>query len=182
LLTNEAFARLAPSGPGPSAHLDALAELFTEPYEVRRRLADLVAHRQTWRGEVHLAIEGSEPQSLLIRADTVYASADRVRGFVLLFTDNTEQKAATSARRRFQEGLIEQHRPGPGQIGNKTDLVYHNLMSAVVENAQLAALEITDRANVQSMPELLESVRASVARTAEVLEHLIWHARRRSKF
>ena len=55
-------------------------------------------------------------------------------------------------------------------------------MSSVVENAQLAALEITDRANVESMPELLESLRASVARTAEVLEHLIWHARRRSKF
>jgi len=26
------------------------------------------------------------------------------------------------------------------------------------------------------MPELLEGVRASVARTAEVLEHLIWYA------
>ncbi|HVY33651.1 MAG TPA: GAF domain-containing protein [Caulobacteraceae bacterium] len=182
LLTNEAFGQLARAGHGPLTHLHELADLFTEPHDVRRRLGDLVAHRQTWRGEVYLAGEGAEPQSLLIRADTVYASADRVRGFVLMFTDNTEQKAATSARRRFQEGLIEQHRPGSRQIGNKADLVFHNLMSAVVENAQLAALEITDRANVQSMPELLESVRASVARTAEVLEHLIWHARRRSKF
>lgn len=182
LLTNEAFGLLAPPGEHPLAHLDELADLFCEPDDVRRRLADLLTHRQTWRGEVHLASEGSETKSLLIRADPVYASADRVRGFVLLFTDNTEQKAATLARRRFQEGLIEQHRPGSGHIGNKKDLVYHNLMSSVVENAQLAALEITDRANLESMPELLESVRASVARTAEVLEHLIWHARRRSKF
>ena len=68
-----------------------------------------------------------------------------------------------------------------GQIGSKTDFVYHNLMSAVVENARLAALEITDRADVESMPEMMESVRVSVARTAEVLEHLIWRARRRSK-
>jgi chemotaxis family two-component system sensor kinase Cph1 len=100
---------------------------------------------------------------------------------VLLLTDNTEQKAAASARRRFQEGLIERHRLVSGQIGSKTDLIYHNLMSAVVENAQLAALEITDRADVESMPEMLESVRVSVTRTAEVLEHLIWHARRRPK-
>ena len=30
------------------------------------------------------------------------------------------------------------------------------------------------------MPEMLESVRASVARTAELLEHLVWHASRGS--
>jgi len=50
-------------------------------------------------------------------------------------------------------------------------------MSAVVENAQLAALEITDRVDVERMPELLESVKLSVARTGELLEHLIWYAR-----
>jgi PAS domain-containing protein len=182
LLTNDAFSTIAPLRDPPLAHLNDLAQLFSEPVEVRRRLADLVTHRQTWRGEVHLVQEGAEAKSMLVRADPVYASAERVRGFVLLFTDNAEQKAAALARRRFQEGLIEQHRPGSVPIGNKKDLVYHNLMSSVVENAQLAALEITDRANVESMPELLESLRASVARTAEVLEHLIWHARRRSKF
>ena len=55
--------------------------------------------------------------------------------------------------------------------------MYQTLLSSVVENAQLAALEITDGVDTARMPELLESVRSSVARTAEVLEDLIWHAR-----
>jgi nitrogen-specific signal transduction histidine kinase len=181
LLTNDAFERLLPSAHVHLEWLDDLTRLFAEPAEVRRRLSDLISHRRTWRGEVNLQTHRAAVQSLLVRADPVYATADRVRGFVLLLTDNTEQKAAAAARQRFQEGLIERHRLVSGQIGSKTDLVYHTLMSAVVENAQLAALEITDRADVESMPQMLESLRASVARTAEVLEHLIWHARRRSK-
>ena len=45
-------------------------------------------------------------------------------------------------------------------------------MSAVVENAQLAAMEITDGLDTARMPAMLESVRTSVARTAEVLDQL----------
>ena len=181
LLTNDAFERLIPAAHRHLEWLNDLAKLFSAPGEVRRRLSDLVDHRQTWRGEAYLEAGRAAPQPMLVRADPVFATVDRVRGFVVLLSDNTEQKAAAAARLRFQEGIIERHRLVSGQIGSKTDLIYHNLMSAVVENAQLAALEITDRADVENMPEMLESVRASVARAAEVLEHLVWHARRRPK-
>ncbi len=120
-------------------------------------------------------------KSLLVRADPVYAAADRILGFVIMFTDNNEQRAATVARRRFQEGIIERHRLIAGRIGSTTDPDYHKLLSSVIENAQLAAMEITDRADVERMPEMLESVRVSVARTTELLEHLVSHARRISK-
>ena len=56
------------------------------------------------------------------------------------------------------------------------DLVYQTLLSSVVENAQLAALEITDGVDMARMPDLLESVRNSVARAAAALEDLIRHA------
>ena len=45
-------------------------------------------------------------------------------------------------------------------------------MSSVVENAQLAAMEIADGSDTARMPAMLESLRTSVARTAEVLEQL----------
>ena len=45
-------------------------------------------------------------------------------------------------------------------------------MSTIVENAQLAALEIADETDLSECPTLLESVRTSVSRTAEVLEQL----------
>lgn len=50
-----------------------------------------------------------------------------------------------------------------------------------MENAQLAALEIADRVDPAHMPQMLEALRASVARTAEVLRHLVWHASRRTQ-
>ena len=63
-------------------------------------------------------------------------------------------------------------------LDSKADLVYRNLLAAVVGNAQLAALEITDGVDLGRMPKMLESVRTSVTRTAELLEHLVWHASR----
>jgi hypothetical protein len=51
-------------------------------------------------------------------------------------------------------------------------------LSPVVGNAQLAALEITDGVDLASMPDMLENVQTSFTRSAELLEHLIWHASR----
>lgn len=42
-------------------------------------------------------------------------------------------------------------------------------MANVVENAHLAALEITQGAEIVEVPVLLEAVRVSVSRTVEVL-------------
>ena len=113
-----------------------------------------------------------------MRADPVFAQQDRSLGFVLMFTDLTERKAAEAARKRFQEVVIEQRRPMAGRLDSKADLVFRNLLSTMVENAQLAALEIADGVDPAQMPQMLEAVRASVTRTAEMLRYLIWHASR----
>ena len=63
-----------------------------------------------------------------------------------------------------------------GRIDTPTDLVFQNLMAAVVENARMAALEITDGVDTASMSTKLDAVRASVTRAAEVLDRLIRHA------
>ena len=52
---------------------------------------------------------------------------------------------------------------------------------SIVENAQLAALEIADGVDPAEMPEMLEAIRVSVTRTAEMLGYLIWHASRGQK-
>jgi light-regulated signal transduction histidine kinase (bacteriophytochrome) len=177
LMSNDAFRRLLPAGTAPPSHLEGLLGVLADPGEGRRRLAELTRQRRAWRGEVRLA-GGAEPKPLLVRADPVFSSPDRVLGFVLLFTDLTERKAAEAARRRFQEGIVEGDRMMSRRLDSKTDLVFRNLMSSVVENAQLAALEITDGADMARLSEMLESVQASVRRAAEVLGHLIWHASR----
>ena len=181
LLTNEALERLLR---GTHPHLQWIEDLpsfFSEPSEVRRNLRDLISHRRPWRGEVGMKTSLGDTRPLLVRADPVFSSPNRVLGFVILFTDLTERKAAEAARRRFQEGIIERHRVMSVRLDSKSDLVYRNLLSSVVGNAQLAALEITDGVDLARMPEMLESIRTSVTRTAELLEHLVWHASRASE-
>lgn len=179
-LTNEAFAGLIPPGTCPAwppRTLDDLLPAFAEREEVARRLNDVVAERRAWRGELTVrAVPGTEERPLLVRADPVFSAPDRVLGFVFLFTDLTERKLAEAARRRFQDGIVERHRVKSGRLDSRADLVFRNLLRSVVENAQLAALEITDGVEVARMPRMLDSIRASVRRTAEVLEHLIRHS------
>jgi chemotaxis family two-component system sensor kinase Cph1 len=169
---NDAFNALLGSGNRPLRHLDEVPLYFTDPFEATRRLRALTESNQPWRGEVILRDGSGAAKPLLVRADPVLSSPDRVIGFVLMFTDLTERKAAESARRRFQDGIVQSHRKLVGRIESEAQLTFQNLMSTIVENAQLAALEITDGSDTSAMPALLESVRISVERAAEVLEHL----------
>jgi PAS domain-containing protein len=176
LLTNEAFERLLRATHPHLQFLDDLPQLFTEPVEVRNSLRALLRERRPWRGEVRLETNARDPKPLTVRADPVFSSPDRVLGHVLLFTDLSERKTAEDARRRFQERILEGKRMSPALLDSRNDFVYQNLLTLVVENAQLAALEITYGVDTVRMPGMLESVRASVTRTTELLERLISHA------
>jgi chemotaxis family two-component system sensor kinase Cph1 len=161
--------------------LDDLARLFTTPTAVQRRLRGLVKRNQTWRGEGELVGVNGEARPVLVRADPVFSAPGRVLGFVVVLADMLERKAADAARRRFQEKIVDGSRFVPSPLVSKADLLYKNLLSSVVENAQLAALEITDSVDARRMPELLESVQTSVDRSAELLRHLIRYAASVSK-
>lgn len=175
LLINEAFERLLrPDKPHPQ-WMEELPGLFAEPQEVSNKLSDLLVRSQTWRGEVRVETARGVVMPLLVRGDPVFSSPGRVLGFVLLFTDVTERKTADAARERFQEGIINGHRTITRRLDSKADLLFQKLLSSVIENAQLAALEITDGVDTARMPELLDGVRASVIRASEVLQHLISH-------
>jgi light-regulated signal transduction histidine kinase (bacteriophytochrome) len=177
VLTNESFERLLHTAHPALQWLEDLPLLFTDPAEVRRSLRELLRDRRSWRGEIEIESDG-EPRSLLVRGDPVFSSPERVSGFVVLFTDLTDRKAAEAARRRFQEEVVGRHRVMNVPLDSRADLVFRNVLGTVVGNAQLAALEITDGVDLGRMPQMLEGVQASVARTAELLARLVWHASR----
>jgi len=176
LKMNAAFGAFLPERAARPASIDDLLPLFSAPAEMRRRLDELMEDGRSWRGEVEIAGPGNALTPLMVRADPVFASVDRTLGFVLLFTDLTERKAAEAARRSFQNGVIQQRPTMSVRLDGKTDLQFRNLLATITENAQLAALEIGDRVDPARMPQMLEALRASVARTAEVLRYLLWHA------
>lgn len=177
LVANEAFSRLLHAPPPTLQWVEDLPRFFSDPEDVRRSLRDMLRDRRSWRGEAALA-SGGEPKPLFVRGDPVFSAPDRVSGFVLLFTDLTERKAAEAARRRFQDELVGRHRVMNVTLDSRADLVYRNLLATVVGNARLAALEITDGVDLGRMPQMLEGVQASVERTAELLAQLVWHATR----
>ena len=178
-MTSQAFEALLPQH-GPLDRLDDLAPLFTNPMPVLRRLRELVKRGQTWRGEVDLVGASGTVRPVLVRADPVFSAPGRALGFVVVVADMLERKAAEAARRRFQESIVEGTRLEGVEVGrpleSKTDLLFKNLLSTIVENAQLAALEITDGLDARRMPELLQSVQSSVDRSADLLRHLLSHA------
>ncbi len=182
LLTSEAFKDLLPAAHPTPRLIEDLPAFFDDMGEFQRIVDDLLNGHRAWRGEVRLVRgKGMEATALLLRADPVWSSPERVLGFVLLFTDMSDRKAAEVARRKFQEGLVERRRITTIRLDSSADITFQGLLSALIENAQLAALEITHSSEVASMPEMLEAVRVSVTRTAELLEQLIWHACRTSK-
>lgn len=172
-LANDAFDRLVPALRGARPRrMEDLAPFFANPGEIRRRLHDLLENRQSWSGEVRLADDEASGKPMLVRADPVFSSPERVLGFVFLFNDLGERKAADAARKRFQDVIAESHRTRAGWLDRHADMVFQAILASLVENAQLAALEIAEGVEVSRMPAMLESVRASIARTTEVLEML----------
>lgn len=180
VLMNDAFRAMLPAGAPALAHLEDLAGLFVEPRDFLLNVAELLDYARGWRGEVLLRGAGNTPRPLLVRADPVTPSQDRALGFVLIFNDATDRRTAAAARTRFQEGLLASSRPGL-RLDSKSDLLHEKLLSALVENAQLAALEITYGVETGRIAELLEGVRQSMLRTAEVLGHLVQHSARTAR-
>jgi len=177
LLSNEAFGRLLGGAQAKLARLEDLAPLFTHAGEFRDRLDELFAKRRPWRGEVSLLKPSGTSLPLLVRADAVLSPDGGNLGFLLLFSDQTTHKEAERARLRFQEDIVERQALRTQRLDSASDLLYRKLLASIVENAQLAALEITDGMDITDIPALLEGLRISVARTAETLEQLIRQVR-----
>jgi light-regulated signal transduction histidine kinase (bacteriophytochrome) len=173
LLVNEAFEHMIAVSSSSPGSIEDLPELFGEPSALRASLGELVRDRQPWRGEVRTVSSPNGPQTWLLRADPVFAAVNRVLGYVLFFTDLTDRKAGEAARRRFQEGIMETHRDSGIRLNTQADLIYRNLLSPVIGNAKLAALEITDGMDLDSVPGMLDSVSESVSRTARLLERVV---------
>jgi PAS domain-containing protein len=170
LETNGALGTLLGERGQALRHLDELPDFFADPEDFKSRLRALRYDSRSWRGEVVVKGGDAAGLALRVRADPVSAPHDLALGFVLFFSDLTAQHEVEAARRRFQEGVIASRRRLSSPVKTRVDLRVRNLLQQIVDNAQLAALEVTDAADPAEVRGLLEGIRESVKRSAEVLE------------
>jgi hypothetical protein len=168
LLRNHAFDNLMWTDRPGITHLADLPRLFQEHASASYNLSELFTHQRSWRGSATL-----DSKPVLIRADAVFSTPDTVLGYVVLLTDISDRQLAENARRRFpQQNLKDFQHPPPNIVGEAKQ-TYESLLAAVLENAQLAVMEITDGIDAKRVPVMLRSVEASVSRTSRLIGHLI---------
>ena len=170
LLRNDSFDSLLWQGIADTPHISDLPRFFEEQSFASQHLMALLQDQQSWHGGATL-----DGCPVLIRADTIFGRNQTVLGFVILLTDISDRQLAENARRRFPQRTIENLRCEPTNADPQGRALYESLLEAVVENAQLAAMEITDGIDVTRIPTMLEGVEASVSRTSRLINNLIHH-------
>lgn len=175
LMANRGLHALFGGDQQPPRRLDELPARLADPDAARLGLRELVEDRRTWRAEIQLPRLGGEPLLLSVRADPVLVPPGRLLGFVLMFSDLSGERTAQAARHRLQADILERHRLVASLLQSEADLLFRRLLSAIVGNAQLAALEITDGADLARVSDMLESVRASLGRATALLEQIVAH-------
>ena len=172
-VANDAFFTLARRTQQCRPELGELADLFTEPAQARRRLTALARERTPWRGELALALDGGARLPVTVRAELVPSRDGSAMGFFLILEDLTESQRAAAARRQLEQSLSEASRDqliANAQARGKQ--ASDDLISAILANASLAAMDIADGGATPAVAPLLEELEASTKRAAALYERV----------
>jgi chemotaxis family two-component system sensor kinase Cph1 len=180
LFANDAFGALrrkrgaAPGEPAPALP-DAieLASLFATPEAMRRILRTVAEERRSWRGELALTVEGGAILPVAVRAEVVAARDGSVLGFFVILVDLTDSRRVAEARRHLEQSLSEAFDKEPGldaraSVFNARD----DLMSAILANASLAAMDIADGSSAPTAAPLLEELEESTRRATALFQRI----------
>lgn len=162
---NVAFQQLAGLRRDELPGLDALAALFTEPEIAHRVIGQVRAEQRAWRGELSLRRADGSTLPVAVRAEPVPAGEHTLLGTIFIFEDLSAARRADAARARLDAALARTRRDvhlAPGQ----------ELLGALLANAGLAAMDITEGGAPAAVPPLLAEVEASTTRAAALLERI----------
>nr|WP_223300122.1 GAF domain-containing protein [Methyloversatilis sp. RAC08] len=167
LFQSVAFAALFNTSPPRVRALDDMCDLFVVPAQVREVIGNLIRERDSWRGEWRLRAGAGQTVALGVRADTIPGAGGSVLGYIIIFTDLTDTKRTEAARRHLEQSLSEAGRAGIGldpamPLRREPDEV----VGAILANASVAAMELTDTAASMPVATLIEELEASATRAA----------------
>ena len=124
---------------------------------------------QAWRGELGLVrpADGADALPVGLRIELVPGRDGQVLGYILVLSDLSDSHRADAARRHLEDALHQASRGGrrdggPDGPASPADQV----ISAILTNASLAAMDIADGSGGPAVAPLLEEVEASARRAA----------------
>jgi PAS domain S-box-containing protein len=173
LFANGAFRRLIHQTDAGIADLEEIAAKFQESLTVRQLLRRLLADGVPCRGEWTLASARRPKVSVSVRADVIPAQHGGALGFILIFTDISDRKHAEDARRRFHAAMSS---GGAMTASGEQDTDPFGepdvVVSSIVSNANVAAMEIADIGDQPHVEPLLEELQGSARRAALIYRQL----------
>lgn len=171
ILANEALATLVWQDSPPTTHLNQIARYFEESSLASHNISELVSRQRTWRGAATI-----DSRPVLVRADPVPSPEGGVLGYIVLLTDVSSTLGTANRPHRILEGLLESYSSTAADIPEPLRVEFDNLAKAVLENARMAAMEISDGIDVARVTTMLDGIEDSVARTTRLIEALATHS------
>jgi two-component system, chemotaxis family, sensor kinase Cph1 len=152
---------------GTQPGVAGLAHLFAEQATARAMLQRLQERHEAWRGDIQIARPDGRSVPVSVRAEVVPGRDGNVLGFIVILIDRTESRRAAAALEHLEQSLSRtaQAAPVPG-----SDLLREHgadaLISAILANASMAAMDIADSAGVPAVALTLEELENSTQRAA----------------
>ncbi len=167
LFANGEFRRLVGRADAQFERLEALADMFDDMAAARDILERLRRDRESWRGELVIRRGDGSRLPVTLRAEAIPGRDGEVLGFVLILVDLSASKRAAAARRQLEDALARTTDPRRerGTVpGRDSDAV----ISAIMANASLAAMDISDGYAGEADAPLFEELEASTRRATEL--------------
>ncbi|HEY6134916.1 MAG TPA: GAF domain-containing protein [Rubrivivax sp.] len=159
VFANDAVARLRGADGAPRAG-QAVASLFVQSAGVQDALDGLRGSPQGWRREWELQL--APPLPVAVRAEIVFGRDGSALGYILTLADLREARRADAARVHLEEALRQASQTGAVKGGPAREA--DEVVSAILTNASLAAMDISDARGGPPVAPLLEELEASTRR------------------
>ncbi len=160
LYANAGFGALAGPDGKSLATLADVAAMFDGHDGVREALLGLVPAREAFRREGQLRHAGRGVVPVGVRAEVVPGRDGVLLGFVLTLTDLSDRRRAADARRQLEQKLAP-------DVPQSDDVI-----RAILTNASLAAMDISDGPSGPSVAPLLGELEESTQRAQALYEQI----------
>jgi PAS domain-containing protein len=165
LFCNDAFSRLTATSGEQLSTLAEIARLFSEPEQMAKTLGSLQRVHQSWRGDLSLVREGSAPLPVSVRAEVVPGTQGSVLGFILILVDLTDRHRGDAARKQLEQALaLASVESADSTLDSPPARESDEVISAILTNASLAAMDIAEAGPGLPVAPLLEELEASTRR------------------